>query len=92
MTDQITHSQSGAIIFEGSAIEVLRLVAIAQELDLYAKTKIRPNCMWMAPAELLRNATEATGNTYKRGQYAQAAADVRAAVDQMRETIPVVTG
>jgi hypothetical protein len=89
MTDQITHS-SGATIFEGSAVEVFRLLAIAQGLDLYAKTKMRPNRLW-TPGAMLRNATAATGNTYKRGQYGQAAADIRAVVERMRESVPVVT-
>jgi hypothetical protein len=90
MPDQITHTESGATIFEGSAVEVFRLLAFASGLDLYAKTKIIPNRMW-TPMRMLRIAEEATGKTYKRGQYAQAAADIRVAVKKLRETVPVVT-
>jgi hypothetical protein len=88
MTDQITYSKSGATIFEGAGVEIFRLTAIASGLDLYAKTKILPNRAW-TPMAMLRVATMATGTRYKRGQYAQAATDIRAVVAKMREDIPV---
>jgi type II secretory pathway component PulK len=64
MVDKITTSASGGMVFEGSGIEVFRLLAIAQALELYAKTGIKANTAY-TPSNMLRAATESTGKTYQ---------------------------
>jgi hypothetical protein len=90
MVDKITKSASGGMVFEGSGIEVFRLLAIAQALDLYGRTGIKANTAY-TPTAMLRNATEATGKRYKRGAYFEAAADLRKVVNDLRAKIEFVT-
>jgi hypothetical protein len=89
MTDQITTHASGGMVFEGSGIETFRLLVIAQALELYAKTGIRANTAY-TPTAMLRNAAQATGRLYKRGQYYEAAADLRQVVENLRSKIEFV--
>lgn len=70
-------------------LEVFRLLVIAQALELYAKTGIKANTAY-TPTAMLRNATMATGKCYKRGQYYEAAADIRQVVDSLRSKIEFV--
>ena len=91
MTDRITTTSSGATIFEGSGIEMYRLTVIASALDLYAKTGIKANTAY-TPTAMLRNATMATGVKYRRGQYREAAADLRRVVEDMRSKVEIVQG
>jgi hypothetical protein len=90
MVDRITTGASGGTLFEGSGIEVFRLLVIAQTLELYAKTGIKANTA-DTPSNMLRNATEATGKRYKRGEYFEAAADLRKVVNELRAKIEFVT-
>lgn len=90
MTDRITTTANGTTIFEGSGVEAFRLLAIASGLELYAKTKIKPNRAW-TPTAMLRNASMATGKPYRRGAYYEAAADIRKVVDEMRSKIDFVS-
>jgi hypothetical protein len=91
MTDRITTTSSGATIFEGSGIEMYRLTVIASALDLYAKTGIKANTAY-TPTAMLRNATMATGVKYRRGQYREAAADLRRVVADMGSKVAIVQG
>jgi hypothetical protein len=91
MTDRITTTSNGATIFEGSGIEMYRLTVIASALDLYAKTGIKANTAY-TPTAMLRNATMATGVKYRRGQYREAAADLRRVVEDMRSKVAIVQG
>lgn len=85
MTDRITTS-AGGTIYEGAGIEAFRLLVIAQGLELYAKTRMLPNRAY-TPTAMLQNATVATGKRYKRGQYVEAAADLRIVVEGLRSKI-----
>jgi hypothetical protein len=89
MTDRITTTSSGATVFEGSGIEMYRLTVIASALDLYAKTGIKANTSY-TPTNMPRAATEATGVKYRRGQYREAAADLRKRVEDIRSTVAIV--
>lgn len=89
MTDRITTTSSGATIFTGSGIEMYRLTVIASALDLYAKTGIKANTSY-TPTNMLRAATEATGVKYRRGQYREAAVDLRKLVEDMRSKVEIV--
>lgn len=90
MTDRITTTKNGTTIYEGSGIEAFRLIAIASGLELYAKTKMKPNRDW-TPTAMLRNASMATGKSYRRGAYCEAAADIRKVVNEMRKNIEFVS-
>jgi hypothetical protein len=90
MTDRITTS-AGATMYQGAGIEAFRLLVIAQGLELYAKTRMLPNRAY-TPTAMLRNATAATGRKYKRGQYVEAAADLRKVVEDLRSRVEFVTG
>jgi hypothetical protein len=90
MTDRITTNASGSTIFVGTGIEAFRLLVIAQGLELYAKTRMLPNRAY-TPTAMLRNATAATGKRYKRGQYVEAAADLRKVVEDLRSKIEFVS-
>lgn len=89
MADRITTRASGATVFEGSGIEAYRLLVIASALELYGKTGIKANTAY-TPTAMFRNATAATGKRYKRGQYFEAAADLRKVVENMRSRIEFV--
>ena len=54
-----------------------QILAVAQGLKLYAKTGMQPSRAW-TPKAMLATAGRLTGKTYKRGQYVQAEADLRA--------------
>lgn len=53
-----------------------RALVIASALSLYAKTGMRVNRAY-TPAAMLKAASGITGKAYKRGQYQQAATDLR---------------
>lgn len=54
-----------------------QIVVVARGIELYLKTGIKPSRMW-TPGNMLATASKLTGKTYKRGQLAQAAADLNA--------------
>jgi hypothetical protein len=83
----IIHHEGG-IIFKGpDAVAVFRAIVIANGLRLYARTGIKPNRAY-TPTAMLKAASGITGKAYKRGQYAQAAADVSAWAEEARAKIP----
>lgn len=57
-------------------------LTIASALTLYAKTGLKPNRAY-TPTNMLKAATDITGKTYKRGQYQQAADDIRQKVKEI---------
>lgn len=90
MNDSEIKSGPGGITFAGpDAVALFRATAIASGLRLYAKTGMKPNRAW-TPSAMLKAAGGLTGKTYKRGQYQQAADDVKAWADAMAAAIPIV--
>jgi hypothetical protein len=63
------------------AVQIYRATAIASALRLYAKTKIQMNRAY-TPTSMLKAASEITGQTFKRGQYLEAAAALKAYADE----------
>jgi hypothetical protein len=64
------------ITFTGQrGVQTFRAIALRHGLQLYAKTRIKPNRAW-TPTAMLRAAGEITGRTYGRGHYLAAAADL----------------
>lgn len=81
MTNATITNVGGATVCAGrDAVEVFRANALASGIRLYAKTKMLPNRMW-TPTNMLKAAGSITGKTYKRGQYEQAAIDLKAWAD-----------
>ena len=65
---------------------VFRAVVIEHALRLYAKTGMKANRMY-TPTNMLKAAASMTGFTYKRGQYLQAADDLKALRTEAYETV-----
>ena len=59
------------------AVARYRAVVMANALDLYARTGLKPNRSY-TPTAMLAVASEITGLPFKRGQYAEAASAIRA--------------
>lgn len=70
------------------ATNYVRAEVLASSLGLYAKAKILPT-RGVTATDLLKMATGYTGKTYKRGQYEQAAADVKKWANEMKAALPV---
>lgn len=87
-SEVVLHKGGGATYAGPDAMHLMRAIHLASFLKLYAKTKMRPTRTVSGPM-MLTMATEFTGKTYKRGQYEQAAADVRVWIDTMKAAIPV---
>jgi len=69
------------ITFTGKdGVATYRAITIKHGLKFYAKTGVKPNRGW-TPTAMLRAAGEITGNTYKRGEYDRASADLQAWID-----------
>ena len=63
-------------VFSGpQGVATYRAIVIKHGLKLYAKTGMQPNRAY-TPTAMLRTAGQITGKAYKRGQYAQAIADL----------------
>lgn len=75
MSDYLERTKNGTV-FTGSDMDIFKGFVLAGSLDLYDKTKMLPTRGAKASG-MLKLATEMTGKPYKRGQYAQAAADLR---------------
>ena len=80
MTTDYAERTNNGTSFTGSDVEIFRAIVIAGALDLYAKTGMKANRAY-TPSAMLRAAKEITGKTFKRGQYAQAAAALREFAD-----------
>ena len=86
MTDSIT-SNASAITFSGpKAVSVFQYTIIAGALELYAKTGMKANRAY-TPTAMIAKANELTGHKFKRGQYFEAAAALRAAAAVIRSQI-----
>ena len=86
---EIIHHKSGGITLAGpDAVNLYRAAMLKSGLAMYAKSKMLLTRA-MTPSAMLAMATQYTGKTYKRGQYAQAAQDVDVWVQTMRAALPV---
>lgn len=80
---EIVHHNGGTTITGKDGINLYRAITLKAALNLYAKTKMLATRN-ATPTAMLQMATEYTGKTYKRGQHAQAAADVDVWVQTMK--------
>lgn len=77
MTDKIESFGDGGVLFAGPvAVNVYRATAIGAALRLYAKTGLKVNRAY-TPTAMLKAANEITGQSFKRGQYAEAGEALR---------------
>jgi hypothetical protein len=80
----------GGTMFAGrDAVKLYQATAIASGLRLYAKTGMKPNRAW-TPSAMLKAASGFTGKSYKRGQYVQAADDLKTWCDAMAAALPII--
>lgn len=86
MTDQVIHSAGGTMFSGPGAVNIFRARVIASGLRLYAKTGMKPNRAY-TPTNMLRAASEMTGQKFKRGQYEEAAAALTALADKANAEI-----
>lgn len=94
MTDQpaaeseITYNAKGdAVSFSGpDAVELFRVACLASAMGLY-KTGLRYRGT-MSATQALKEAGRYTGQTYKRGEYDRAKADLNVWVQTMKAAIP----
>jgi len=70
------------MISENNGIETYRLAVLKSALHMYAKFKLQQNNRHLTPTAMLKLASAATGNTYKRGAHAQAAIDLAALIEK----------
>lgn len=63
-------------VITGKGIEVFRALAVANALDLYHRTRIRANTAY-TPKNMMRVATEITGQWFRARDYEGAAAALR---------------
>jgi hypothetical protein len=86
---EISVSAHGSICFSGrDAVEFYRAIALRSAIDLYARSKIKMTRQ-LTPSTMLQLAGQFTGKSYKRGQYAQASADLAVWIETMRAALPV---
>ena len=64
----------------GDNIETYRLIVLKQALEMFAKFRMQANRQ-LTPTHMLKLASAATRNNYKRGQHAQAALDLVALIE-----------
>lgn len=85
----ITYDAKGnAVSFDGpEAVDVLAAASVASALRLYAKTKMKVNGGY-TPAAMLAFVARTTGQTFKRGQYAEAAEALAVWVQRRKAEIP----
>lgn len=86
---QIVHSAGGTLFAGRAAVDVFRLVTLKVACNSYAKHGLIMT-RGLTATKLLKLASDATGKTYKRGQHAQAAADLDAAITAARAGVEVV--
>jgi len=87
---EIIHTE-GMTMFSGpDAVAVFRAITLAAALDLYARAGIKANRAY-TPTRMLQAATQITGFSFKRGEYALAANELRAWASLMRSGIPETT-
>ena len=69
------------------AVEYVRLECLASALSLYATSKILVDHR-LKISDLLKQANDATGCVFRRGQYAEASAAVRDKAQQLKAALP----
>ena len=83
----IYDKKGNAVAFQGpDAVQAFRAAALVSAIGLLSKG-IKPGRGWSMKYALAL-ATEYTGKTYKRTEYAQAQADVSAWVQAMKAALP----
>lgn len=86
---EIIHHEGGGTTLAGKdAVNLYRAATLKSALNLYAKSNILL-ARNITPTSMLTMATGYTGKKYKRGQHAQAAADVDVWVQTMKAALPV---
>ena len=73
------------------ATNLYRAAMLKSAMGLYLKTGIKVNRMY-TPTAMLATAGAITGKRYKRGQMADAVADLSVAIEAMRAAVPVREG
>lgn len=89
MTSEIKVGPGGTTFAGPDAVALFRATTIASGLRMYAKHKILPNRAY-TPTAMLKAATGITGKAYKRGQYQQAADDIKLWADTMAAALPII--
>ena len=82
------HASGGTSYVGKDAVNLFRAITLMSALSMYAKTGMIPT-RGVTAMVMLRIAKEYTGKTYKRGQHAQAAEDVKVWVNTMKAAMPV---
>jgi hypothetical protein len=82
MSDYLTRTNGGQS-FTGSDVGIFQAAVIASALRLYAKTGMRANRAY-TPTAMLAAAKRITGQSFKRGQYAEAADALTAYVEKLK--------
>ena len=86
MTENSITTGPGGTVFTGpKAVSVFGMIALAAGLEMYAKYKVQPSKHY-TPKKMLEWANMHTGQTFKRGQYMEAAAALRVAAKEKRST------
>jgi len=80
---------AGHTTFVGpDATKLFAAAALKSAIGLYVKTGMRANRAY-SPTAMSEAAGRITGKTYKRGQLAQAAADLQVWIDAMKAALPI---
>lgn len=91
MTDsEIRHTDGGTSLTGPDAMLFIKAVHLKAALGLHVKTEGRMRMTRSAsPTRLLALAADITKKTYKRGQYQQAADDLKIWIETMRAALPI---
>ena len=81
-SDYSTRTNNGSS-FSGSDVGIFQAIVLASALKLYAKSGMKVNASY-TPTNMLRTAGQITGKHYKRGQFEEAATDLRAYADELK--------
>lgn len=73
----------------GEAERLFRLIVLANALECYAKYKLQVNRAY-TPKMMIDAANFETGCTFRRGQYATAAAQLHIEINKVKSTIPII--
>ena len=88
--DSYVQVSSGGTTFAGrDGVSLFQATTLKVGLGMYARTGVLPNRAW-TPSAMLAAAGRITQKTYKRGQHAQAAADLEQWIAAMRAALPVI--
>lgn len=85
----VTLHRDGGITFSGPDATLLyTAITLRTSIRLFSNTGIKPTRGYTGPM-MLGAATQVTGKAYKRGQYAQAVADLTVWIDNMKTALPI---